>query len=84
MYISNPKNIVNEEKQLLIGDASKVLFVWYYYGKEQTYENMYVRQYSKDSDGNILRSEGKRRDVGINDGTEFHAKGENAVCIVNY
>ena len=84
LYISNPKNIVNEEKQLLIGDASKVLFVWYYYGKEQTYENMYVRQYNKDSDGNILRSEGRRRDVGINDGTEFHAKGENAVCIVNY
>ena len=84
LYISNPSKILNEEKQLLIGDASKVLWVWYYYGKEQTYDNMYVRQYRKDKDGIILRAEGIRRDVKNDDGIAFQAKGENAVCIINF
>ena len=84
LYISNPSKIVNEEKQLLISDASKVLWVWYDYGKDQTYDNMYVRQYRKDKDGIILRAEGKRRDVKNDDGIAYQAKGENAVCIVNF
>ena len=83
LYISNPSKIVNEEKQFLIGDASKVLWVWYYYGKPQTYDNMYVRQYRKDKDGIILWAEGKRRDVKNDDGIAIQARGENAVCIVN-
>lgn len=83
LRISNPSKIVNEEKQLLIGDASKVLWVWYYYGKERTYDNMYVRQYRKDKDGIIFRAEGKRRDVKNDDGIAFRAKGAKAICIVN-
>ena len=73
---------MNEEKQLLIGDAAMVLWVWYCYGKEQIYDNMYIRQYRKDKDGIIFRAEGKRRDVKNDDGIAFRAKGENAVCIV--
>lgn len=83
LYISNPIKIANQEKKLLIGDALKVLFVWYEYGKEHTYDNMYVRQYTKSEDGKILRAEGKRRDVSNRDGIVFQPLGENAVNFVN-
>lgn len=83
LYISNPTKTVNQEKKLLVGDATKVLFVWYEYGKEHTYDNMYVRQYTKGADGRILRAEGKRRDVNNNDGIVFQPWDENAVSFVN-
>lgn len=83
LYISNPSNITNEDKQLCIGEASKILFAWYYYGKPRTYENLYVRQYTKDTDGTIVRAEGKRRDVKDGDGIVFQPKSENAIYIAN-
>ena len=83
LYISNPTKTVNQKRKLLIGDASKVLFVWYEYGKEHTYDNMFVRQYTKSEDGKILRAEGKRRDVNNNDGVVFLPLGKNAVSFVN-
>lgn len=81
LYITDPVEIINEKNQLIIGDASKVLFVWYEYGKEQTYDNLYVRQYIKNNDGKILRAKGKRRDIGSSDGYPFQT-GENAVRII--
>lgn len=83
LYISNPSNIINEDKQLCIGEASKILFTWYYYGKPRTYENLYVRQYTKDTDGTIVRAEGKRRDVKDSDGIVFQPKSEHAIYIAN-
>ncbi|MCH5350204.1 MAG: hypothetical protein J1E40_12825 [Oscillospiraceae bacterium] len=81
LYITDPVEIINEKNQLIIGDASKVLFVWYEYGKEQTYDNLYVRQYIKNNDGKILRAKGKRRDIGSSVGYPFQT-GENAVRII--
>ena len=82
LYITDPVKIINEEKQFIISDASKVLFTWYYYGKEQTYDNLYVRQYIKNVDGNILRAEGKRRDIGSSEGHPFQTFSKNAVRII--
>ena len=82
LYITDPVEIINEKNQLIIGDASKVLFVWYEYGKEQIYDNLYVRQYIKNNDGKILRAVGKRRDIGSSDGGLFQSDGENAVRII--
>lgn len=81
LHISNPVKIVNEEKQLIIEDASKILFTWYYYGREQTYENLYIRQYIKNADGNIMRAVGKHRDVHENGGIIFIPKDKNAILI---
>lgn len=81
LHIQNPKNIRNEEKQLVIGDASRILWVWYVYGKTHTYENMFVRQYTKRADGSVIRAEGKRRDIRDEDGTLFWPLEEIAVCL---
>lgn len=81
LYIYNPANIINEEKRFVIGEATKVLFVWYYYGKEHTYDNLYVRQYIKDADGNLLRAAGKRRDVRNGEGIAWKPLGEVALSI---
>ncbi len=81
LYISNPVGIVNENESFVIRDAAQILWVWYSYGKEHTYENLYVRQYTKSADGKIIRAEGKRCDIKDTDGTVFNPMGENAVCI---
>ena len=81
LYIYQPTNITNADNQLLIGDAAKVLWVWYDYGKAHTYENLYVRQYTKTADGTIIRAEGKRGDIRDDDGTIFQPTKEQAVCL---
>ncbi len=81
LYISNPVGIINENERLVIKDATRVLWVWYDYGREHTYENLYVRQYTKSADGKIIRAEGKRRDIKKDDGVVFFPVGENAVCL---
>lgn len=81
LYISNPTGIVNEKDRLVISDATKILWTWYSYGKKHTYDNLYVRQYTKSVNGVIIREEGKRRDIKNIDGTVFWSIGENAVCI---
>lgn len=81
LYISNPTGIVNEEKRLVIKDATQILWVWYTYGREHTYENMYVRQYTRSAEGTIMRAEGRRCDIRETDGTVFHPMGENAICL---
>ncbi len=80
LYISNPMGIINEKEQLIIRDARRILWVWYYYGREHTYDNMYVRQYTKSADGKIIRAEGKRCDIRDGDGVVFRPMGENAIC----
>lgn len=65
----------------MIEDASKILFTWYYYGREQTYENLYIRQYIKNADGNIMRAVEKHRDVHENDGIIYIPKDKNAIFI---
>lgn len=81
LYINNPVGIINESERLVIKDAERILWVWYYYGREHTYENLYVRQYTKSTDGKIIRTEGKRRDVKDGDGVVFRLMGENAICL---
>ncbi len=44
------------------------------YGRVQVYENMYVRQYTKDENGTILRVERKRKDVRDGDGSVIYLK----------
>ena len=46
--------IINENERLVIKDATRVLWVWYDYCREHTYENLYVRQYTKSADGKII------------------------------
>lgn len=82
LYIQNPTKIINEEKQLVIGDAASVQWEWYYYGKEQVYENMYVRQYIKNADGTIIRTEGKRSEIKAGEGSLFSPVKEEAVWLV--
>ncbi|MDE7268468.1 MAG: hypothetical protein K2N89_13480 [Lachnospiraceae bacterium] len=81
LYIYQPTNIINAENQLIIGDAVKVLWVWYYYGKPHVYENLYVRQYIKKADGTILRAEGKQSEISDDDGVLFQPIKEQAVCL---
>lgn len=81
LYIRKPAKIMNEEKRLVIGDAAEILWVWYAYGKAHSYENMYVRQYTKHADGIIIRAEGKRSDVRNGDGILFHPLKEVAVYL---
>lgn len=63
LYVQNPSVITNDEKSFIVDTASKILWVWYSYGKEHTYEHLYVREYIKNIDGVILRVEGKRKDI---------------------
>jgi len=65
---------LNGKKKLVIRKAQKALRVWYVYGRVQVYENMYVRQYTKDENGTILRVERKRKDVRDGDGSVIYLK----------
>lgn len=79
LYVTNPVGIVNSEHKFAIQDATKVLWVWYCYGKERSYENMFVRQYEKDDKGMIIRAEGKRSQIKDGDGIAFQPKEDCAV-----
>lgn len=81
LYVSDPAGIVNEKERLIIRDASRVLWTWYSYGRERTYENLYVRQYTKSAEGEIMRAEGRRGDIKNGDGTKFCPLEENAVFL---
>ena len=81
LFIQKPTKIINEEKRLVIGDAESVLWVWYAYGREHIYENLYVRQYTKNTDGMVRRAEGKRSDVRIGEGSLFYPMEEEAVWL---
>lgn len=80
LYVTDPVGIVNSEHKFSIQDATNVLWVWYDYGKEQSYENMLVRQYEKDDKGMIIRAEGKRSQIKTGDGIAFQP---NVNCAVN-
>ena len=81
LSISDPVGIVNEKGRLVIRDAAQIIWTWYLYDREHTYENLYVRQYIKNAEGKIMRAEGKRHDIKSTDGTVFYPTGENAVCL---
>lgn len=81
LFIYKPEKILNGKKKLVIGNAQKVLWVWNAYGRAQVYENMFVRQYTKDANGMILRAEGKRKDVRDGDGSAFHSNDGAAVWL---
>lgn len=81
LSVSSPVGIVNEKAHLVIRDASQILWTWYPCGREHTYENLYVRQYTKRADGTILQAEGKRCDIKNSDGTVFYPVGDNAVYL---
>lgn len=79
LYVTEPVGIINSEHKFAIQDATKVLWVWYCYGKEQSYENMLVRQYEKDGKGMIIRAEGKRSQIKDGDGIAFQPSVKFAV-----
>lgn len=81
LHIYQPTNIINDKKQLIIGDAMKILWIWYDYGKAHTHENMYVRQYTKKAGGIILRMEGKQSEISDDDNVIFQPTKEQAVCL---
>jgi len=41
LTILNPKLITETDKSLEIKDADKIIWQWYYYGKERVPENLY-------------------------------------------
>lgn len=84
LYIEHPSMIKNEKAEFVVNDATSVLWVWYSYGKEKTYENLYVCQYRKTQEGSILRAKGKRRKVSHTDGSIFVPSSEIAVCLKDY
>lgn len=44
--VFEPSEIVNEPNDFHIAHASKIVWEWYYYGKEHTPENLCRREYS--------------------------------------
>lgn len=52
LTIWNPSNITEEQGQLQIDNADKVLWEWYFYGKPQTKENLFFEEYNR-VDNNI-------------------------------
>lgn len=81
LQIYQPTNITNEDKQLIIGSASKVLWIWYEYGKEHTNKMLHVRQFTKTAEGSILRAEGTQSDVDDDDGVEIQPTAGQAVVL---
>lgn len=81
LHIYRPTNVINEKNQLIIGQAMKVLWIWYESGKAHTHENMYIRQYTKTRQGIILRAEGKQSDIRDDDGVVFQPLNEQAVYL---
>lgn len=81
LQIYEPTNITNEDKQLIIGSASKVLWIWYECGKVHTNDTMYVRQFIKTAEGSILRAEGKQSDVDDDDRVEIQPTAGQAVIL---
>ena len=45
--VFNPVGIVNEQNHFHIDDASKIVWEWYHYGKEQVPANLYRITYTK-------------------------------------
>ena len=81
LHIYQPTNIINEKKQLIIGDAMKILWIWSDCGKACTHENMHIRQYTKTAQEIILRVEGKQSDISDDDGVIFQPMKEQAICL---
>ncbi|GEM_PF-4545725 len=81
LYVTEPVGIVNSEQKFEIQDAAKILWVWYLYGEERSYENMFVLQYKKNHKGLIIRAEGKRSQVKDGDGMIFQPKEPCAVYL---
>lgn len=82
LYVENPSVILNENNRFCIKSATKILWIWYYYGKPQTVENLFVRQYTKSiKDGVIKRVEGRRKDVKDQDGLIFQPQSMIALII---
>ena len=53
LYIRNPVGIINEKECLIIQEAAQILWAWYPDDKEHTYKHLYIRQYTKNADGEI-------------------------------
>lgn len=81
LHIYEPTGIINENKQLIIENAVRILWIWYEPGKAHTSENMYQRQYTKTEEGAILRAEGKQNAVSDDDGAVIHPQKEQAVLL---
>lgn len=81
LYIKHPSIITNEENKFMIEDATEILWVWYDYGKEPTYDHLYVREYLKDEKGVIMRVEGKRKEVNDQSGIIYSPKNKIALII---
>ncbi|MBD5452398.1 MAG: hypothetical protein HDR25_07135 [Lachnospiraceae bacterium] len=92
LHIYHPTNIINTENQLVIGDALKVLWIWYDYRNAYTYDYRnahthdycYVREYTKNTEGIIFRTEGKQSEqseISNDDGVLFQPTKEQAVSL---
>ena len=79
LQISEPKYIINNNVELIIGEAEKVVFSWYWDGK-RTEQNLRIRQYTKNRDGRIRRAEGSKN-INGNYGKWIQPEGEYAVYI---
>ena len=82
LRVTDPTQIINEENRLIIVGAARVQFCWYDYGKDRSYENLYVRQYTVDSEGRIFRAAGARSQVRNTDAEAFEPADGNAVCLI--
>ena len=52
--VFNPIDIVNTENDFYILKATKIIWEWYYYGKEHIPQNLYKRTYSQTINNDIL------------------------------
>jgi hypothetical protein len=51
LTIWNPSHVQIQERMFKIGEASKVRWEWFYYGRPKTQENRFFLEYVKDQSG---------------------------------
>jgi len=51
LIIWNPSHVQIQERMFKVGEASKVRWEWFYYGRPKTQENRFFLEYAKDQSG---------------------------------
>lgn len=58
--VYDPSDIVNKSDDFHVARASKIIWEWYFYGREQTPENLCKREYSNVGDAVSIAYAGER------------------------
>lgn len=66
--IYDPVDITFDEKEFSVKEASRIIFEWYFYGRDQTAENLCYIEYCSIDDYTVLRtgSDNVRKEISTN------------------